>query len=72
MTNNPFFRWDIFKSSPNDAVLKFQMDKDTALNFMLGMFQQVNNSKLNGVSGEIIMQGFNVAFKDLRDMRKNK
>lgn len=57
----PMFRWEIVQS-PAGALLRMQLDKNTAVELMKGMYSQVNNGKMDFVMWEFSLQGFNALF----------
>lgn len=62
----PLFRWMLAHPNGMQTFFKVEMDKNTAIEFMKGLYKQVNNGELQNVSYEFEMQGFLDLYKPIK------
>lgn len=64
----PLFRWMLAHPGGIQTFFKVQMDKNTAIDFMKGIYAQVNNGELTHVEWEFEMQNFLELYKPVKPL----
>lgn len=65
----PFFRWMLAHPNGMQTYFKVQMDKNTALEFMKGLYKQLNNPEMTNVEWEFEMQNFLDKYKPVTPLQ---